>query len=83
MNRMNWVNLLSLAESAYNNTTESAMGLSPFFANLGFHPQIEVGVKQVSSMEASLVAQDLNSLHQNLKEQLCITLTTDKAATNH
>ena len=78
-----WINLLPLAEFAYNNTTQSTTGMSPFFANLGFHPQIEVGVKQVSSAEASLMARDLDSLHQHLKEQLCITLTAYKAATNH
>ena len=75
------INLLPLAEFAYNNTTQSATGMSPFFANLGFHPQIEVGVKQVSSAEASLMARDLDSLHKHLKEQLRITLTAYEAAT--
>ena len=59
------------------------MGMSPFFTNLGFHLQIEVGVQQVSSTEVSLMAQDFDSLHQHLKEQLCIMLTTYKAATDH
>ena len=34
-----WINLLPLAEFVYNNTTQSATGMSPFFANLGFHPR--------------------------------------------
>ena len=74
---------MPLAEFVYNNTTQSTMGMSPFFANLSFHPQIEVGVKQVSSAEASLMAQDVDSLHQHLKEQLRITLTAYEAATDH
>ena len=57
--------------------------MSPFVANLSFHPRIKVGVKQVSSAEASLMAQDLDSLHQHLKEQLCIMLTTYEEATDH
>ena len=72
-----------MAEFAYNNTTQSTTGMSPFFANLSFHPRIEVGVEQVSSAEASLMARDLDSLHQHLKEQLCIMLTAYKAATDH
>jgi len=33
-----WVSLLPMAEFAYNNSTTSATGISPFYANYGFHP---------------------------------------------
>jgi transposase InsO family protein len=33
-----WVNLLPMAEFAYNNSVTTATGLSPFYANFGFHP---------------------------------------------
>ena len=33
----NWVNLLSMAEFAYNNSVTTATGMSPFYANYGFH----------------------------------------------
>jgi hypothetical protein len=33
-----WVNLLPMAEFAYNNSVTTATGLSPFYANYGFHP---------------------------------------------
>jgi len=33
-----WVNLLPLAEFAYNNSVTTATGMSPFYANYGFHP---------------------------------------------
>ena len=34
----NWVSLLPMAEFAYNNSTTVGNGMSPFFANYGFHP---------------------------------------------
>jgi len=35
-----WVSLLPMAEFAYNNLTTNAMGISPFYANYGFHPTV-------------------------------------------
>ena len=35
----NWVDLLPLAEYAYNNSATTATQMSPFFANYGYHPQ--------------------------------------------
>ena len=34
-----WFQLLPLAEHAYNNSVTNAHGMSPFYANYGFHPQ--------------------------------------------
>jgi hypothetical protein len=34
-----WVPLLPIAEFAYNNSVTSGNGISPFYANYGFHPQ--------------------------------------------
>jgi len=36
-----WFQLLALAEFAYNNSATNAHGLTPFYANYGFHPQTE------------------------------------------
>ena len=36
-----WSRLLPHAEFAYNNTMSSTTKVSPFFANLGFHPRME------------------------------------------
>ena len=33
-----WVRLLPMAEFAYNNSTTTGIGMSPFYANYGFHP---------------------------------------------
>jgi hypothetical protein len=33
-----WVDLLPMAEFAYNNSVTSMTGLSPFYANYGYYP---------------------------------------------
>ena len=38
----NWSKLLPLAEFAYNNTPSATTGVSPFFTNKGYHPNITV-----------------------------------------
>ena len=38
----NWVELLSMAEFAMNNTKSATTGLTPFFAKYGFHPDYTV-----------------------------------------
>jgi transposase InsO family protein len=38
----NWSELLPLAEFAYNNAPSATTGVSPFFANKGYHPSISV-----------------------------------------
>jgi hypothetical protein len=67
-----WVSLLPLAEFAYNNTPHSATQVSPFFANKGFHPKLEIGIDNVSSYAAQQFTDDLRSLHEYLKEQIRI-----------
>jgi len=38
----NWSELLPLMEFAYNNAPSATTGVSPFFANKGYHPNITV-----------------------------------------
>ena len=66
----NWVNLLPLAEFAYNNTSQSATMVTPFFANKGFHPKLEVSLDSVVSETAHQVTTDLKELHQYLRDQV-------------
>ena len=38
----NWSELLPLAEFAYNDAPNTTTGITPFFANKGYHPNISV-----------------------------------------
>src|SRR5258708_29223861 len=40
-----WVTLLPMAEFAYNNATNVTTGVSPFFANKGYHPEFTVDLQ--------------------------------------
>ena len=55
----NWSELLPLAEFSYNNAPSATTGVSPFFANKGYHPNITVHPEC-----------DLDSLHQFLREEM-------------
>src|SRR5882724_1301133 len=69
-----WVNLLLLAEFACNNTSHSATMVTPFFANKGFHPKLEVSLEPVVSEAAHQVATDLKELHLYLRNQISCAL---------
>ena len=38
----NWSGLLPIVEFAYNNTPSVTTGISPFFANKGYHPALSI-----------------------------------------
>jgi hypothetical protein len=42
-----WVHWLPLAEFAYNNSIHASIGITPFFAEQGFHPSIEATVRAI------------------------------------
>src|ERR1700723_4789336 len=65
----NWKKLLLLAEFAYNNAPSATTGISPFFANKGYHPHITVHPKHdLTSAQAKEFAVDLDNLHRELRE---------------
>src|SRR6202041_657685 len=67
----NWKGLLLLAEFAFNNTLSATTGISPFFANKGYHPNITVHPElEVTSAKATEFAVNLNDLHQELRTQI-------------
>ena len=63
----NWSTLLPLAEFAYNNAPSETTGVSPFFANKGYHPNLSIHPERDLASAAALeFAVDLNSLHSHL-----------------
>jgi len=66
----NWVNLLPLAEFAYNSTSHSVTMVTPFFTNKGFHPKLKVSLEPVVSEAAHQVATDLKELHWYLRDHI-------------
>jgi len=64
----NWSDLLPLAEFAFNNAPSATTGVSPFFANKGYHPNITIHPERdLASARAQQYVVDLDELHQELK----------------
>ena len=67
----NWSELLPLAEFAYNNALSATTGVSPFFANKGYHPNITVHPERdIASSRARDFAEDLDELQSTLKAKI-------------
>ena len=66
-----WAELLPLAEFAYNNAPNASTGISPFFANKGYNPEITIHPERdITSTRAREYAVDLDELHAHLRENL-------------
>ena len=67
----NWDELLPLAEFAYNNTPSATTGITPFFANKGYHPNLTVHPERdlASTCTCDFVS-DLDELHQELRKHI-------------
>src|SRR5258708_23365177 len=76
-----WSSLLPLAEFAYNNATNETTGVSPFFANKGYHPSFATEPnEQVSSPEPQCFISDLDDLPMRLK---CSIMTAQEHVQNY
>ena len=79
-----WSSLLPLAEFAFNNAVNDTTGVSPFFANKGYHPNLSVSLdKEIASHRAQEFTANLNELHSQVKEtiakaQQCYQVATDR-----
>lgn len=68
-----WLDHLPLAEFAYNNAPHSASGMSPFFANYGYHPQLSTvppSTANVTSPTAAESVRALTQLHEHLRKEV-------------
>jgi len=67
----NWSELLPLAEFAYNNAPSATTGVSLFFANKGYHPNLIVYLERdIASSHARDFIVDLDELQSTLKEEI-------------
>jgi hypothetical protein len=67
----NWASLLPIAEFAYNNAPSATTGVSPFFANKGYNPNLEVHPEhELASARARDFIVDLRELHQELRRTI-------------
>jgi hypothetical protein len=71
-----WVDHLPIAKFAYNNTKHNSIGVTPFFANKGFHPTLNIDLMRISHLEAQKAARELSELHKFCKEQMQISNET-------
>src|SRR3979490_82756 len=63
----NWALLLPLTEITYNNAPSAMTGISPFFANKGYHPNLTIHPEHdLTSSRAQDFVVDLDELHQEL-----------------
>jgi hypothetical protein len=67
----NWDELLSIMEFAYNNAPSATTGISPVFANKGYHPNISVHPERdITSARAREFTVDLDELHEVLRTEI-------------
>jgi hypothetical protein len=71
----NWVELLPLAEFAYNNSIHHSTCMTPFWANYNYHPSMQFKPPKVPSnlrteIRADAMAAGLEETHRLLKENL-------------
>ncbi|SRR5260370_42240345 len=68
----NWAALLPLAEFTYNNMPSATTGVSPFFANKGYHPNLSTDTTMtVPYVEAQQFVVHLDKIHEELKQRSC------------
>jgi hypothetical protein len=76
-----WCDLLLLAEFTYNNMPQDSIGMTPFFANKGYHPLINVDLAKLGGTRTLETAQDwiqdwitLNDYLKECLQQILIKL---------
>jgi len=79
----NWSELLPLAEFAYNNAPSATTGVSPFFANKGYYPNLSVyPERDIASSHAYDFVLNLDELQDMLKEEIAKAQRQYQSSTN-
>ena len=66
--------MLPLAEFTYNNTPHDSTGVTPFFANKGYHPVLNWQFSRIPNAKVLEVAKDWDSLNDYLQEHLKVAM---------
>ncbi|SCV67557.1 BQ2448_5168 [Microbotryum intermedium] len=66
----NWSELLPLAEFAYNNSFHSSIGASPFYVTRGYHPRLEVSLRDSFVTNVPRYLQHLRSVQAAARKQI-------------
>ena len=62
-----WVDYLALAKFVFNNTINSSMQQTPFFANIGYHPNFDIVITERSTNPSSTeLAERLEIIREEL-----------------
>jgi len=66
-----WVSLLPMAEFAYNNSVTTGNGMTPFFANYGFHPAaIDPPTEGPLNPASKIYAHWMQTVHEDSRQGL-------------
>ena len=65
----NWVELLPIAQWAYNSSTNDSISMSPFEANYGFNPTIDTYEATKVVPQATRKATEMTELHKDLQQE--------------
>ena len=66
-----WVDYLALAEFSFNNSINSSTQQTPFFANLGYHPNFDIAITdRTTNPSATDLATRLDIIHSELRAEL-------------
>lgn len=66
----NWSELLPLAEFAYNSTYHSSIGMTPFYANYGYHPRLSITIEDDQVPAASDHVVEVRRAHELAKDNI-------------
>jgi len=67
----NWVSLLPMAKFAYNNSVTIGNGITPFFANYGFHPAtVNPPTQEPPNSASTIYAHWMQTVHEDSRQGL-------------
>ena len=68
-----WSDLLPLAEFAYNATHHSTIGMTPFYANYGYHPRLSITLDEVNNPDVNHHLTRLRTIYDTARDNMSKT----------